>query len=97
MLWWIIVTRKKLVLIKISNNFLLADCEWGEYVAGECVECATGVTCECGIGTQTLTRTIKNEETGDGKPCEGDASLEQSCVRIPCIGNYKIMLLIWQY
>ena len=55
----------------------LVDCEWNEWVIGECSE-------ECGDGIQTMTRTIKAKEQFGGKPCEGEKSIEETCFIKEC-------------
>ena len=56
------------------------DCEWGEWVVGECSE-------ECGNGVQTMTRTIKIQAQFDGKECVGESSIEESCFVKECPRN----------
>ena len=61
----------------------VVDCEWNEWVIGECSE-------ECGDGTQTMTRTIKANEEFGGKPCEGEASIEEQCFIKECARKDKL-------
>ena len=61
---------------------LSVDCEWGDWVVGECSE-------SCGDGVQVMTRTTKVEAQFDGLPCEGELSIEEPCFIKECPGNNK--------
>ena len=39
---------------------------------------------ECGDGVQVMPRSIKIEAQFDGKPCEGESSIEQNCFIKEC-------------
>ena len=67
--------------------FVSVDCEWGEFVPGDC-----SVT--CGNGTETMSRTILKEAMFGGNPCEGETSVVKSCFIADCPpGNTNLAIL----
>ena len=58
----------------------IVDCEWEEYVPGEC-------SLDCGGGVRPMVREIKQEAAYGGKECEGDAHGYEDCNMQCCPGN----------
>ena len=61
-------------------TIFLVDCEWAEWVLGECSE-------ECGGGIQIDTRQPLQEAQFGGNACEGESSRQKECNPDPCPGN----------
>ena len=64
----------------ICINSILVDCEWGDWVEGDC-------SATCGTGQQTNTRTKLVEEAHGGK-CTGGFTNVTSCLVAECPGMY---------
>ena len=60
----------------ICINSILVDCEWGDWVEGDC-------SATCGTGQQTNTRTKLVDEAHGGK-CTGGFTDVTSCLVAEC-------------
>ena len=80
----------RLLLLKCLT--FLVDCVWGEWNIGVCSN-------ECGGGHQINIREKIQEELFGGKPCEGEASVEEECNMHNCPGNQiqKSVYFVYQY
>ena len=67
-----------LYIYTISINSNLVDCEWGDWVEGDC-------SATCGTGEQNNTRT-KLVEEANGGICIGNYSEVINCTLEPCPG-----------
>ena len=65
---------------------MLVNCEWDEWVIGEC-------SVSCAGGKRTNTRTKKVEEANGGE-CFGEAIALEVCNTQDCPGNWDIMKLL---
>ena len=68
----------------IWMNYILVDCEWGEWVEGDC-------STTCGTGQQTNTREKVVNKEHDGN-CTGKSTNVTSCVVDECPGVYLKMV-----
>ena len=59
--------------------FYLVDCEWENWVIGECDK-------KCGGGVRTNTRAEKQGAQHGGEECTGPASIEEKCNIQKCPG-----------
>ena len=64
----------------ICINSILVDCEWGDWVEGDC-------SATCGTGVQNNTRTKLVEEAHGGN-CTGGYTNVTSCLVVECPGMY---------
>ena len=64
----------------ICINSILVDCEWGDWVEGDC-------SSTCGTGQQNNTRTKLVKETHGGN-CTGGYTNVTSCIVVECPGIY---------
>ena len=64
----------------ICINSILVDCEWGDWVEGDC-------SATCGTGEQNNTRT-KLVEEAHGGTCAGGYTNVTSCLVVECPGMY---------
>ena len=64
----------------ICINSILVDCEWGDWVEGDC-------SATCGTGQQNNTRTKLVEEAHGGN-CTGGYTNITSCIVVECPGMY---------
>ena len=64
----------------ICINSILVDCEWGDWVEGDC-------SATCGTGQQNNTRTKLVEEAHGGN-CTGGYTNVTSCIVVECPGMY---------
>ena len=62
----------------ICINSILVDCEWGDWVEGDC-------STTCGTGEQNNTRTKLVEEANGGN-CTGGYTNIASCLDVECPG-----------
>ena len=69
----------------ICINCISVDCEWGDWVEGEC-------STTCGAGEQNNTR-IKLVEEAHGGNCSGESTNVTSCLVVECPGMYLILPL----
>ena len=53
-------------------RFHSVDCQWGDWIQGECSE-------SCGGGVQTNNREKLTIELFGGEPCQGEATEEKEC------------------
>ena len=58
----------------------LVDCEWNDWVMGEC-------SITCGGGTRSNTRVRKIDAAFGGRECPGLASITEACNVQECPGN----------
>ena len=65
----------------------VVHCEWNDWVIGECTE-------SCGGGTRTKMRTENVSAAYGGEPCDGAASIEESCNIQKCPSNKQIWIVI---
>ena len=72
----LMIVRLTCPIFTISS---LVDCLWGEWIIGVCSN-------ECGGGHQINIREVIQEELFGGKPCEGEASVEEECNMHNCPG-----------
>ena len=68
----------------------LVDCVWGEWNIGVCSN-------ECGGGHQINIREKIQEELFGGKPCEGEASVEEDCNMHNCPGKENSIAIHFLY
>ena len=68
------------VTYMICINSILVDCEWGDWVEGDC-------SATCGTGEQNNTRT-KLVEEAHGGTCTGGYTNVTSCLVVDCPGMY---------
>ena len=64
----------------ICINSILVDCEWGDWVKGDC-------SATCGTGEQKNTRT-KLAQEAHGGTCTGGSTNVTSCLVAECPGMY---------
>ena len=64
----------------IANIYNAVDCEWDDWIIGECTE-------SCGGGTRTKHRTEKVSKAYGGAKCEGPDSIEETCNDLACPSN----------
>ena len=64
----------------ICMNSILVDCEWADWVEGEC-------STTCGLGVQNNTR-IKLIEEAYGGTCIGEYNNVTDCELEKCLGMY---------
>ena len=70
----------------ICINCISVDCEWGDWVEGEC-------STTCGPGVQNNTR-IKLIEEAFGGTCIGEYNNVTNCELEPCPGMYVSLKII---
>ena len=64
----------------LSKIVYQVDCEWGDWVVGEC-------SITCGGGTRSNTREIKIDAAFGGRQCPGLASITEACNVQECPGS----------
>ena len=64
----------------LTKIYYLVDCEWGDWVVGEC-------SITCGGGTRSNTRDRKIDAAFGGRECPGQASITEACNVQECPGN----------
>ena len=75
--------KRKIVIFgcnHLSKMDNLVDCEWGDWVVGECSR-------TCGGGTRSNLRERKIEAAFGGRECPGPASITEACNVQECPGS----------
>ena len=60
------------LIVKCTNILYIVDCQWGNWIHGECSK-------TCGGGVQTNHREKITEELFGGDPCQGEETEEMEC------------------